>query len=151
MFFIWPTRLGVLQQRRLLLCGWTLDRCRRSSAATATARNLPQSTIKQCPASSAVPWVALLDHVLDRVAFWGSSFAGKRNETCECHCHCHCQPRRPLTPAPRSHIAHRTSHITHRSPRALCNRAPPCKLRSTYSFTSARHRRESLNALTLHY
>jgi hypothetical protein len=62
------------------------------------------------------------------------------NETCECHC----QPRRPLTPAPPSHIAHP-------SPRALCNRAPPCKLRSTYSFTSVRHRRESLNALTLHY
>jgi hypothetical protein len=67
-------------------------------------RNCTQSPpVNQCPASSAVPWVALLDHVLDRVAFWGSSFAGKRNV------------RVPL-PAPPpvdacTTIAHRTSHI----------------------------------------
>jgi hypothetical protein len=69
-------------------------------------RNCTRSPpVNQCPASSAVPWVALLDHLLDRVAFWGSSgsFAGKRNV------------RVPL-PAPPpvdacTTIAHHTSHI----------------------------------------
>jgi hypothetical protein len=80
-----------------------LDRCRRSSAATATARNLPQSTSAP-PLAPFRGWRCLITSLI-------ASLSGEvlllGNETCECHC----QPRRPLRPAPPSHIAHRTSHI----------------------------------------
>jgi hypothetical protein len=130
------------KQRRLLFCGWTFDRCRRSSAAT--ARDLPQSTSAP-PLAPFRGWRCLITSLI-------ASLSGEvlllGTETCSATA----SPRRPLTPAPPSHIAHP-------SPRVLCNRAPPCKLQSTYvrtvqpwppNFTSARHRIESLNAL-LHY